>query len=300
MGMRALSPALPLLAGLAGLAGCSANVSASADAVDAESSPAAAVIVVERTTGDSPRGDAVARFVRGRSGPLDEEAMRWLGLDLELPAAGACARTAPEVPSMPAGGLRLLDVGRVTLTAEPLVAGSDVQTMELVRRRVPDVVDVVSGVVYTASSLDLPSHGSFEVSVVGDPELAALRAQAEFEGEPSDVRLDGQDASNGAVFVSTDAPVDLAWDASSARADADLVYVDVSVPEAAARKAFVTRCTLADTGHASLPASAFGDADGSLSVHRMHRSTFRAPGVERGELRLDFAREIVFAVRARR
>jgi hypothetical protein len=32
----------------------------------------------------------------------------------------------------------------------------------------------------------------------------------------------------------------------------------------------------------------------------MHRASFRAAGIDRGELRLDFAREIGFTVRPRR
>ena len=279
-----------------GLVGCSANVAASTEAADAESSPAAAVIVVERTTGDSARGEAVARFVRGRSGPLDEEAIRWLGLEPELPALGTCAKTATDVPSMPAGGLRLLDVGRVTLTAEPNHQSK--QSIELVRRRVPDVVDVVSGVVYSASALELPLRGTFEVKVVGEPELASIRTTSEFAGEPANIRVQSQDTAGGAVLVSTETPIDIVWDASSGTGD--LVYVDVALPESGARKASVTRCTSADIGHASIPASAFGDADGSMSVHRMRRSSFRTAGIDRGELRLDFAREIVFAVRTRR
>lgn len=292
LGMRS-SWSLAFFAGLIGVGGCSANVSASSEAADAESSPAAAVIVVERTTGDSARGEAVARFVRGRSGPLDDQAMQWLGLEPELPAVGTCAKTATDVPSMPAGGLRLLDVGRVTLTAE-----ATNHTMELVRRRVPDVVDMVSGVVYTASALELPARGTFEVKVVGEPELASVRTHSEFAGEPANIRVQAQDTIGGAVLVSTESAIDIAWDASTGAGD--LVYVDIALPEAGARKASVTRCALVDNGIASLPASAFGDADGTMSVHRMHRSSFRAPGIDRGELRLDFAREIVFAVRTRR
>lgn len=283
---------------LAFVAGCSGNVATSAEAADAESSSAAGVIVVERISGDAARGEAVARFVRGRSAPLDDQALRWLGLEPELPALGTCSRDVARGASMPSSGVRLLDVGRVTVVADPVGASAEPQTMELVRRRLPDVVDVVSGVVYTADATELPPRGSFEVRVVGEPELGSVRAQTDFVGEPANVRIQGQDTGGGVVVVSPDAPVDVAWDA--AKSGDDLIYVDVSLPEAAGRKASVTRCVVADSGRIAVPAAAFGDADGSLVVHRVHRASFRASGIDRGELRLDFAREVPFAVHARR
>lgn len=286
------------------LAGCSANVATSADIADAESSPAAAVIVVERTTGDSPHAEAVARFVRARSGPLDSEALRWVGLEPELPVTGTCAHASGDVATMPAGGLRLLDVGRVTLTAEldPL---HEPQAIDLGRRRVPDVVDVVSGVFYTASGFDVPTAGNFEVDALGEPELAGVHAQADFAGEPTSIRVQGIEASSSpsSLMVALDSPIDLTWDAARGTLDSaqrELLYVDISATDPATHKASITRCAAADTGHFILPPAAFGDADGSISVHRMHRSTFHTTGIDRGELRLDFAHEMAFAVRAHR
>jgi hypothetical protein len=275
--------------------GCSANVATSAE-VDAESSTAAAIVAVERTTGDNPRTEAVARFVRGH-GPLDEQAARWVGLEPDLPAIGSCAPVATEVPSMPAGGVRLLDVGRVTLNVDPATPqepNREPMTADLARRRLPDVVDVVSGVVYTASDLDLPARGRFEVRAVGEPELGAVRARADFAGEPNALRIQAQDAANPvAITLSNDAAIDVSWDAGPSD---DIVYVDV----ADARKSGVTRCVFADVGHAALPVSAFGaglEGDGTLTVHRMHRTNFRTASIERGELRLDFARELAFTLR---
>ncbi len=273
-------------------AGCSANVVATAAEADAESSPAAAMIVVERTTGDNAHAEAVARFVRGRTGPLDDQALKQLGFEADIPALGTCARVAPQVPTMPVGGVRLLDVGRVTLSVDSAPA-REPQATELVRRRVPDVVDVVTGVVYTASQIELPARGSFEVRVVGEPELGAVRAQADFAGEPSQLRVQGQDVSAGVVLLSAENGVDLSWDTGGER---ELVYVDVTANEPD-RKTTLTRCAFADIGRAFIPTSAFGDADGTLSVHRLHRSGFRAAGIDRGELRLDFAREVIFALR---
>lgn len=288
--------ALLLPVGLAVLGGCSANVAASADVADAEASPAAAVIVVERTSGEPSRGEAVARFVRGRSAPLDERALRWLGLEPDLPAIGSCAKVASEPGAMPSTGVRLLDVGRVTIATD---GSSDREptTMELVRRRVPDVVDLVSGVVYTASTAELPTRGAFDVRVVGEPDLGAVRVSADFAGEPAGIRVQGQDA-NGPVVLATDAPIDVTWDA--ARGD-DLVYVDFVGADALGRKT-TTRCTASDGGRAvfSIASALLGDTDSAVVVHRMHRASFRAAGIERGELRLDFAREIPVTLRARR
>ncbi|MFO0668698.1 MAG: hypothetical protein U0235_03575 [Polyangiaceae bacterium] len=288
--------ALLLPVGVAVLGGCSANVSASADVADAEASPAAAVIVVERTAGETTRGEAVARFVRGRSAPLDERALRWLGLEPDLPAVGSCVKVATDVPSMPATGVRLLDVGRVTIAADGAL-DREPQTMELVRRRLPDVVDVVSGVVYTASTVDLPARGSFDVRVMGEPELGAVRVTSDFAGEPAQIRIQGQDAA-GPVVVNADAPIDIAWDASKTD---DLVYIDFVGADALGRKT-VTRCTASDGGRAvfSIASAVLGDGESAVVVHRMHRTGFRAAGIDRGELRLDFAREVPVTVRARR
>ncbi len=270
---------------LAGASGCSANVGASAE-LDAEASAAAASIVVERVTGpDGTRSDAKARFVRGRAGPLTEDVLRFLALD-EAPAPlGSCVRASGEVPSVPVGGLRLLDVGKVTLHADSTAA-----PFELSKRRVPDVVDVVSGVIYGASRLDVASRAPLEVRVAGEPELGPVRVAIEAPGDVGGLRMDGHDPAHP---VAAGSDVELTWEPSAER---EPISVDVTAIDGEGRRS-TWRCGQLDTGHATVAAALLGDGDGIIAVRRSHRTTFRSAGIDKGELRVDFVRELPYTRR---
>jgi hypothetical protein len=279
--------------GLAILAGCTTNVSGPGETTDAEvSTTATAVVIVEGSSGnDGARTEAVARFVRARSGAVDDDALRMVGATVDFPAFGGCARLASvSAHAAPASrAIALLDVGAVTLFAGESVA-------PLQRRQLPDVADLVSGVVYSAAARGgvLPSRSAYLLRVDGTPEsdVAPFVVSALSPGEPADVRFGGDDGRAGAVSVALGSPVDLTWEAGGN--DDDVIYVDIAATTAAAS----TRCLFVDTGHATLDAAAFGALEeGTIAVHRLHHESFRAHGVDPGEVRFDFARIVSFVRR---
>ena len=331
MRLPLLAPAL--LVAVACLVGCATNVFGSGDQADAEASTVAtAIVVVERTVSMSPgsvssgsgsvggatetaRGEAVARVVRMRSGPVDDEALRLVGGAVELPALGTCTAlggsrdgsgssfsgaSSSSAPSSPMRAMSLVDVGAVTLEAGGIKTS-------LAPRQLPDVADLVSGVVYTARPGDgaIPARGSFVLRAAGsaDLDVAPFIVDTIAPGEPTDLRIAGQDARSAAgVALVPNASAELTW---SAGATEDVVYVDI-IPSAGpaattlgASGAATVRCVFADpAGRGALPASALAAfEDGTLSVHRLHREPFHAHGVEPGEVRFDFARAVLFSRR---
>jgi hypothetical protein len=240
--------------------GCSAVVSASGEEADAQSTSVTGVVVVDRTMSgdDATRSEASARFVRLR-GAIDVGALRLAGASLDLPAIGECSTVHDPASSR---SVELLDVGAISIEA----AG---QRVALAQRQVPDVVDLVSGSVYSArvDEATVPSGADVAVMVSGSADVPAFSVRAKTPDAPSNVRL-----SIGASQVSLD------WAAGH-----DLVYVDVGG----------SRCSFADDGHAAIPASAFGE-DGVVTIHRVRREKLSIPGLDGGELRFDFARAVAY------
>ncbi|HEY2513856.1 MAG TPA: hypothetical protein VGI39_23475 [Polyangiaceae bacterium] len=273
------------------LGGCTGQISPSPEAADADAnSTATAVVVVEGTlANEGSRSEAVARFVRAHGGTVDDDVLRMVGAVVDFPALGSCGPVVAQRAANPASPhwVSLVDVGSVALIA------GDSSTL-LSRRQLPDVADFVSGVVYSGRGSALAPRGGYELRIdgTGDPDVPAFHVTANAPGEPSDVRIAGDDGRSGAVNLAlATSNVDVAWEPGSAY---DLVYVDVSAASAAPS----ARCLFRDDGHASIPASAFGAIeDGTLAVHRLHREAFHARGVDPGEVRFDFARVVSFARR---
>lgn len=274
--------------------GCSANVSASPEQADAEAGgPTAAVVVVQRTSGDGARTEAVARFMRLRGRADQAEALRVVGAAVDLPALGSCfsltsvSSGATASTADPAPSVQLLDVGAVSMEANGL------QT-PLFPRQVPDVVDLVSGVVYAraADAELLPARGRYVLHVGGGTEADGFVVTATAPGDLADLRVAGQDAR--AVSMGAGASAELTWEPG---ANDDAVFVDVNaaaIPNAARMPTI--RCAFPDAGHATIAAALLPD-DGTLTIHRVHRERFRARGVDAGELRFDFAKVVSFARR---
>jgi hypothetical protein len=84
--------------------------------------------------------------------------------------------------------------------------------------------------------------------------------------------------------LAVDGATDLAWEPGS---DRDMVVVEITGAPS------TMRCAFADVGRATIPASAFG-AQGVVTLHRIHREPFVTAGVDRGEIRFDFARSITY------
>ena len=277
-----------LIAAAPAALGCTGAV-AGADGVDAEPvSRTNAVVAVERTSDktDGVQAQASARFLRVSAATSTDEALSAVGASLDLPAVGTCAAVetleqARGSAGAPAPVVELVDVGTVSIQA----AGGETL---LWPRQLPDVTDVVSGVVYARAAADpsaLPPSERYVVRV-GGPGLAPLEMAAWAPGPADDIRVAGEDAGK---VVASGATIDLSWAATSA--GDDLVYVDVSPHD--------VRCVFADTGNASL-STVFLDEQGSLVVHRLHRewtSGWATHGIETAEVRFDFARHVGYTRR---
>lgn len=240
--------------------GCSAVVTGSSEEADAQSTSVTGVVVVDRTVSDeSSRGEASARFVRLR-GAIDDGALRLVGAGLDLPAVGQCATLGDRSSSR---SVELLDVGAISIEA------NGGQRVALAQRQVPDVVDLVSGSVYSAriDEAAVPSGADVAVMVGGSADVPAFSVRAKTPEAPSAVRV-MVDGNN----------VDLSWNAGN-----DAIYVDVGT----------TRCSFADDGHAVIPASTLGE-EGTLAIHRVRREKLSIPGLDGGEVRFDFARTIAY------
>lgn len=265
---------------------------------EATSSTATAVVVVERTVGpgDAIRGDAViARFVRVRQGVVDEQALRIAGAsgsDRDLPAIGTCSTTGAGAETQPAlqpRSVDLLDVGVLTVDGAYGATGvtNGGKSTVLLPRSMPDPTGVVSGVFYSARSAEAFSPAArLQFHTSGGPDMA--------EGFRVDVPSPHDVADVHVAFASTTAPggLDVTWEADAVASEArDVVYVDVL----GASSRLVARCATLDVGQLAVPSSVIGTLeDGQLAVHRLHRESFRAKGIEPGEIRFDIARVIAF------
>ena len=284
-----MRPALLSTFALAPVAlGCAGAVSAGADGVDAEASATTrALVSVERTVdATGARAEANARFLRVLGGASPEVAFQAIGASIDLPAAGTCAALAAHVDAHVDDGpsalpiVELVDVGGVTVEA----AGLETR---LSPRQLPDVTDVVSGVVYaraTDPSWVLPG-APFVVHVAGAGGVDGFGVSATAAGDPVDVHIEGEGPLGSVVTIAASATsLEVSWPSE----EGDLVYVDV--------RPAGSRCTLGDAGRATLPSSLLSES-GALVVHRLRRESFRARGIDSGEIRFDLARTVPYVRR---
>jgi len=309
MHARRSRPLFSLFCAVAPALGCAGTVSGAPGTADAEIPTTHAVILVERTLDptEGSRAEASARFVRAAASST-AGALQTIGASLDLPPAGSCA----SVTSLVAGGagaladgveralIELADVGSVSIDT------GDALGARLAPRRLPDVTDVVSGVVYAraADPSLFPAGVPYLVHVSGGPDLDPIDTSATAPADPADVHVVGEDGRGGAELASG-GPIDLDWPAGPS--SGDTLYVDVRPSGGSG-----VRCVLAPesdvagdasdspaAGHASLPAASLFDehgafTEGTLVIHRVHRESFRARGLESGEVRFDFARSLVY------
>lgn len=271
--MRSLSFVLGALSSVATLAGCA--VSSPDPGPEATSTTATAIVAVERTIGpgDTVRADTVAaRFVRVRQGLVDEAALRVAGVSDDVPAPGVCTEPNDSShASIQGRSVDLLDVGQVTVATD-----SARKSLVLSPRTMPDPAGVVSGVFYTSRSAEaFGAGGKVALRSTGGADLDAFSLNVTAPRELADVRI-GQSAGG----------FDVTWDASED--SKDLVYVDVLAPATHA----VIRCSAIENGHVFLPYT--GSEDGQVAVHRLHRETFKAKGIEPGEVRFDLSKIVAF------
>lgn len=275
-----------LVGALAFVTGCSGQVVAT---VDADSTLTQALLGVDLTVpaGEGPeaaRTHASARFLRMPSTTDDALASHPVGAGLELPAIGQCTKVAAfdEERGFPLGAfgpIDLVDVGAVAIEAGHARA-------PLSARAFPDVVDLVSGVVYTTREAvgSFPAPATYRFAISGSAQLGPMVIEAAAPPPPEDVQIAAQPLGIEPVVVQRE-DLALTWAPGSGE---DLVYVELTSYEAS--RLVRVLCTLADDGAAILPIDALPDASSTaIALHRVHRQPVAGEGFDGGEIRFDFA-----------
>jgi hypothetical protein len=265
---------------------CSGNV---VSASDASATSTQALLSVERTTTitDAPssvRAHASAYFLRLQAGADRTLAARLVGAADVLPALGQC-QSAPMLtdqgmPLASLGPVDLIDVGEVALEASTSRA-------TLAARAFPDVVDLVSGVVYTTRDLvadSLPAEGAYTFRVSGSWALPPMALEGHAPGPIEHLYIGGY-ALRSEPLSLTREDLTVTWQPP---AGADIVYVELASAEDGPLER--VRCTFPNDGRASIPAAALPKAASqSISIHLIRHEDVVAPGLDRGEIRFDLA-----------
>ncbi len=268
--------------------GCAGNVSGSSVGGDAETTATHGLVIVQRTVDavDGVHAEASARFVTVPAWSSMNDAFRAIGAALDLPQPGTCASQTHA-----AGGT----TGDVVPVAELSDMGSVVLEVgggatRLVPRQLPDVTDVVSGLVYARATeaAFLPAATPYVMHVGGAPGLGAFDVETVAPGDPSDVRVAGEDPMGSLVASGPSVAISWAPDGSD-----DVLLVDVQ-PAGVRCVLSGDRATSGDgLAHGSVSTSLLDDV-GTLIVHRLRREPMVAPGVDDGEVRFDFAQSIAY------
>ncbi len=279
-----LSKLLATLGALPFLAACATEVDAS-NSPDADSTETAAAISIDTTSyadeTTPAHSTAVARFIRARSS-VNEGTLQMLGAALDLPPKGTCAGVATHTEAS-AQAVQLVDVGAINLD----VAG---HSQFLAPRNLPDMDDLVWGVVYSAraDATEAPISGPISLRVAGSKDVGAFSIDVADIGAPTDVRFDGEAVSPIAI---TGDDVHVTW--SRAPSSNDVIYFEIASDAPSDGENRI--CAEADTGAATLDAHLFASGHGDLTIHRLHRETVTAHGIDDGEARFDFARVYEFS-----
>jgi hypothetical protein len=273
--MRLSLAALGILAAPT-LVACAASPDPTPDST-ANPSSAAAVVEVERSTGpgENTQNSAVAaRVVRVKQGSVDDSALAIAGVGADVGSTPGCIVPADATALAQGRSIELLDVGQVVLSA-------DTRNTTLNQRLMPDPAGMVSGVFYSSRSADSFVPGSkVAVRSMGGPDLPdGFLANVSAPHDLTDVRVSPLNEG-----------LDVTWDTTDADAH-DTVYADLLSPA----PRVILRCVAGDSGRLLIPAAAIpGIDDGQLAVHRLHKESFKAKGIEPGEVRFDVAKVITF------
>jgi hypothetical protein len=281
LGLRAAwIPALLLVAG------CSGTV---VSASDASTTSTQALLSVDRTASvgepvGSARAHASAYFLRTQSGADQGLAARLVGGAKVLPPLGQCEQVEvlgdQGMPLASLGPVDLIDVGEVAIEASQTRA-------TLAARAFPDVVDLVSGVVYTTRDQvadSLPEQGSYAFKISGSPALAPVSLEARAPGPALELAVGGLPLGSQATVLPRE-DLAITW---KSQPGADLVYIELASTEDGPLDK--VRCSFTNEGHALIAASALPRASSqNIAIHLVHRENVAAPGIDSGEIRFDLA-----------
>jgi hypothetical protein len=275
--------ATALVVGAVGALGCASQIDPYT--ADADTGTTHASITIERSEPANGtgllRGNVLAGFARMPATLEAKNVMQVVGLASHAPAVGQCRSTAAvqDTRPSPIGYVEFMEAGDIRLAT---TRGST----QLSARAFPTITDLISGVVYTTpdrSADALPTGERYAISVAGNGALGpfALNVQAA-------PKLDGVTVAGIALAelrsLATTRPIEISWVAGAAN---DVVVAEFARLDGSAG----TLCTFRDdAGRATLPAGILeAQGAGGLVIHRVSSHTFAKPGIDRGELRFDFA-----------
>jgi len=265
-------------------AACSGNVVTTSDA---STSSTQALLSVERTVTPTDTPSAVrasAYFLRLQVGADPTLAARLVGATAVLPAMGQCQPVPvlgeQAMPLASLGPVDLVDVGEVALEASQTRA-------TLAARAFPDVVDLVSGVVYTTrdSMADpVPGQGTYTFRVSGSSALPPMALEGHAPAPIEHLYIGGYGLRADPITLPRE-DLALTWQPP---AGGDMIYVELASAEDGPLER--VRCAFANDGHAVIASSALPKAAlQSIAVHLIHREDVVATGLDRGEVRFDLA-----------
>jgi hypothetical protein len=211
-------------------------------------------------------------------------AARLVGAADVLPGLGQCQPMQmlgdQGMPLASLDPVDLVDVGEVAIEASQMRA-------TLAARAFPDVVDLVSGVVYTTRDLmgdTLPGEGTYTFRVSGSGALPPMSLEARAPGPVDHLYVGGYALRADPITLPRE-DLAITWQPP---AGGDLVYVELASTEDGPLER--VRCTFANEGHAVVAAAELPKAASqSISIHLIHREDVVAPGLDRGEIRFDLA-----------
>jgi hypothetical protein len=271
---------------LATMVGCSGTI---VTASDASTATTQALLSVEST---APAGDvagsagahASAYFLRLQAGADPVLAARVVGTSLVLPSLGQCLPVEmigdEGMPLASLGPVDLVDVGQVALQGPTTGA-------LLAARAFPDVVDLISGVVYTTREPvadPVREPGSYTFYISGSQSVPSMALEAHAPGTAKGLSIGGY-ALGAEPLALPRGDLTIAWQPNPY---ADAVYVELASLEDGPLER--VRCAFAAGGPGLVPASALPRANTqSLSVHAVRRENVSALGLDGGEMRFDLA-----------
>lgn len=264
------------------LAAAACSVDTRSYTADSDTGSTHAFITVERhASPDGPElANALVAFVRIPASVDAQSAVRLVGFDAELPAAGRCSTDRDErsntPPLSPLGRVEFLDAGDVYLR-------TDHAELKLAPHAFPTVTDLISGVVYATRDREaapLPAATVYRVDASGGGELDGFDMLGTAPPMLEEVRIAGVELGPRLVLPAG-TPLDLTWTPGNPD---DVVYAEFSGPSG--DPAIV--CSFADEAGAGTLSPGADQTGGQLTLHRLHVESPAVSFVGQAELRFDF------------
>lgn len=275
--------ATALVLGAVGALGCASQIDPYI--ADADTGTTHASITIERSEPANGtgvlRGSVLAGFARMPANLEARNVMRVVGLASDVPGVGQCRSTmvAADTRPSPMGYVEFMEAGDIRLAT---TRGAT----QLSARAFPTITDLISGVVYTTrdrSADALPAGERYDITVAGNGTLGPLTVNVQAPRALDAVTVVGVPLAE-LQSLATAQPIEITWAPGYSN---DVVVAEFAKLDGTAG----TVCTFRDdAGRATLPASILeAEGAGGLVLRRVSSHTFVKPGIDRGELRFDFA-----------